>query len=134
LLKWRGRQLVAIAAVVAVIFGLATLAAGTSVLLGSDPGYAVFRPLLVFNTTMGAVYIVVGLLAWRHSRLGLYGAASIALLNLLALCAIAYLYAPEGPVASTSLQAMAFRTAVWVALLGVFAWASNAKPGTRNDA
>ena len=34
-------------------FGLVTVVAGTRVLTGTDPGYVVFRPLLVFDTFMG---------------------------------------------------------------------------------
>ncbi len=45
---------------VAVLFGVATLFAGGRVLLGSDPGYEVFRPLLTHNTAMGVAYLV-----WR---------------------------------------------------------------------
>lgn len=42
-----------LAAGMAVLFGAATLVAGGRVLLGADPGYEVFRPLLVYNTAMG---------------------------------------------------------------------------------
>ena len=100
-------RVVAFAAVVAVIFGVATVAAGIRVLAGSDPGYTVFRPLLLFNTVMGFAYIAVGVLAWKRSRFGTRGAGLIALLNLMALGGIAWLYAADRPVAMTSLQAMA---------------------------
>jgi hypothetical protein len=124
----------AVAAVVAVVFGIATLGAGTGVLSGTDPGYTVFRPLLLFNTTMGLFYVAVGLLSWTNRRLGLFGAAGIAALNLLALCTIAYLYTPGGAIASTSIQAMVLRTVVWVALLGVLAYAESPDAGKRKDA
>ena len=52
-------------AVVAGVFGLATIAAGTRVLLGGDPGYDAFRPLLVFNTLMGFAYCAAAVLAWK---------------------------------------------------------------------
>jgi hypothetical protein len=112
----RPRKRAAVAAVIAFVFGLATVAAGTRVLLGADPGYAVFRPLLWFNTSMGLAYLAVALFAWRGSRWGTRGAAAIALLNLVVLGVVVYLHGPAGPVASTSVQAMAFRTAVWVAI------------------
>jgi len=49
-----------IAAVAAVIFGLATVTAGGRVLLGySEPGYVVYQPLLIYNTLMGFVYVAV---------------------------------------------------------------------------
>jgi hypothetical protein len=40
---------------VAVLFGLVTIIAGTRVLAGSDPGYNVFFPLLIYNVAMGVV-------------------------------------------------------------------------------
>ncbi len=50
-------------AAVAVLFGIATVVAGTRVLSGSDPGYLVFRPLLIFNTAMGVAYLAAGVVA-----------------------------------------------------------------------
>ena len=61
-------------AIVAGLFGIATLVAGSRVLLGADPGYVVYRPLLVFNTVMGAAYLVTGVLAWFDARRGRRGA------------------------------------------------------------
>ena len=49
----RSRKRSALAALVAVRFGVATVVAGSRVLLGADPGYAVFRPLLWCNAAMG---------------------------------------------------------------------------------
>lgn len=127
------RKVVASSAIVAVIFGAATVVAGTRVLLGSDPGYTVFRPLLLFNTAMGFAYILVGVLAWKRSKFGARGAGLIAVLNLAVLIAIALLYSAGGPIASTSLKAMAFRTIVWVVLSLVLLWASRqASPGSRS--
>lgn len=117
------RKTVAFASVVALIFGVLTVASGVGVLLGADPGYAVFRPLLIFNTTMGFAYAATGLLAWRCSRLSLWASAGIALLNLAALAFIAWLYSSEGLVAVTSLQAMTLRTAVWAAIFFLLAHA-----------
>ena len=39
-------------ALAAASFGLVTIIAGVRVLAGSDPGYIVFRPLLIYNTAM----------------------------------------------------------------------------------
>lgn len=128
------RKVVKFCAAAAVIFGIATVAAGSRVLLGSDPGYIVFKPLLLFNTAMGVAYVVVGVLAWQRSGLGASGAALIALLNLAVLGGIALLRAGDGPVATTSLQAMAFRTAVWVVFFLVFFRASRQPAsGSRDD-
>lgn len=129
----RSRWVALVVAGVAVVFGLVTLAAGTRVLLGADPGYVVFRPLLLFNTAMGAAYVAVGLLAWRGNRLGLHGAAAVALSNLAVLGVIAYLYTPGGSIASESLRAMGLRAAVWVALFLALLWAGGSTPEVRND-
>lgn len=119
-----GRKVVAAVAIAAVLFGVVTILAGARVLLGSDPGYVVYLPLLRFNTIMGAAYIAVGVIAWRSLRLGVYGAATICVLNMVALGAISNLYAPNGSIASTSVQAMALRTVVWLALFLALAWSS----------
>lgn len=118
-LKWARRSL----AFVAIAFGIATVVAGTRVLLGSDPGYVVFGPLLAYNTAMGAVYVVAGILGLRSPRRGAYAAGLILALNALVLGAIGYLYATGQAVAVESVRAMAFRTVVWGVLLAGFIWA-----------
>lgn len=115
MLNLRGQRLVAAVAIAAVVFGILTVVTGTRVLLGTDPGYVVYPPLLRFNTIMGVVYVVVGILAWRSLRLGSYGAGAVFVLNAAALGTIACLYGPSGSIAGTSLQAMTFRTVVWLA-------------------
>lgn len=107
---------------VAVLFGLLTIFAGTRVLLGSDPGYIVFRPLLIYNTTMGIVYIAAGIIAWRNIKQGMYVAAAIFALNLIVLTAIIFLYREGSSIAIDSLRAMTLRTVVWFALFSGFWW------------
>ena len=121
---------------VAVLFGLLTIFAGTRVLLGSNPGYTVFRPLLIYNTAMGIVYVAAGIIAWRNIKQGMYVAATIFLLNLIVLTAIFFLYTDGIPVAVESLRAMALRTVVWFALFAGFWWLchSNKFGGFRPDA
>jgi hypothetical protein len=99
-----------------VLFGLATLAAGGRVLFGADPGYVVFRPLLVYNTAMGAAYLAAGIAIWRSPRAGAAAAGVIGTLNLLVLIGIAILFLRGAPVAVESLRAMTFRTVVWLVL------------------
>ena len=111
-------------ALVAALFGLVTIMAGTRVLLGLDPGYVVFRPLLVYNTAMGAAYLAAGFIAWRSPERGRHAAAAIFVLNLLVLGAIAYLYAAGGGVAVESVRAMSLRTVVWLGLFLGLAWVS----------
>lgn len=109
------------AAYSAVLFGIVTMVAGARVLLGADPGYVVYWPLLWFNTIMGAAYALVGILALKSIELGVYGAALISVFNLSVLGAVLYQYTPNGFIADTSVVAMTFRTLVWLALLSIFA-------------
>jgi hypothetical protein len=76
----------------AVLFGVVTLLAGGRVLLGSDPGYVVFRPLLIYNTAMGLAYLAAGVTVWRNVNAGRNAAGAIFLLNLLVLVGILLLY------------------------------------------
>jgi hypothetical protein len=117
----RARQIVA---VIAVLFGLASLAAGGSVLAGRDPGYPVYLPLLVFNTIMGLFYVGAGVLAWRGAPAARTVAAGIVGANALVLAYIVFLYRSGGGAAIDSVRAMVLRTAVWVALLLLLLWAS----------
>lgn len=106
---------------IALLFGVVTVLAGSRVLTGSDPGYVVFFPLLVYNTVMGFVYIGVGVVAWRNVHYGRNGAAAVFVLNLLVLATIWLLYNSGGAVAIDSLRAMTLRTGVWLLLfIGLF--------------
>jgi hypothetical protein len=55
-------------AVLAVLFGTATMLAGSRVPAGTDPGYIVLRPPLDYKTVMGVVYIAAGIRNWRDLR------------------------------------------------------------------
>lgn len=105
-----------IAAIIAALFGILTLFAGSRVLLGADPGYKVFRPLLLYNTTMGAAYLATGIAIWRNLRWSKFATGLIFSLNLLVLVSIVLLYSTHAAVAVESLQAMTFRTTVWLVL------------------
>jgi hypothetical protein len=133
LLHFHSRKVILVVAITAVSFGIVTIIVGARVLLGSNPGYIVYLPLLRFNAAMGLAYVAVGVIAWRNLKFGVYGAAGICVLNLFALGSISYLYAPNGPIASESLQAMTFRTVIWLVLFLVLAWASRGST-PHNDA
>jgi hypothetical protein len=111
-------------ACVAVLFGLATIFAGTRVLVGFDPGYIVFQPLLIYNIAMGMAYVAAGIIAWRSSYRGMYAAVIIFGLNFIVLGAISYLYTKGSAIAVDSLHAMTLRTLVWLALFVGLAWIS----------
>lgn len=117
------------------LFGVVTVIAGTRVLAGSDPGYIVFRPLLLYNTLMGIGYVAAGIVTWRNIERGKHAAAAIFLLNWLVLGTIGCLYAAGGAVAIESLRAMIFRTAVWLVLFLGLVWMSRRNNRTgRQDA
>lgn len=123
-------------ALVAVLFGIATLVAGGRVLFGADPGYEVWRPLLAFNTAMGVVYIAAGLVGAFDARRGMTWAAAIFVLNAVVLAVVGVLYAQGDGVAVESLRAMALRTVVWLMLCAGFVWlgrggARTASPAVR---
>jgi hypothetical protein len=111
-----------LAAAIAVLFGVATLFASGRVLLGSDPGYVVFRPLLIYNTIMGVAYLAAGITIWRSLSVGKYAAGAIFLLNILVLLGIIVVYQSGGAVAVDSLGAMTLRTVVWLVLFLVTSW------------
>lgn len=113
-----------IAAVVACVFGIATIMAGARVLTGADPGYLVFRPLLIYNTLMGVVYVAAGVAMWLSVQWGRSAAAAVFFLNLLVLVAIIALYRSGDAVAVDSVRAMSFRTVVWLALVLSLFWVS----------
>lgn len=106
----------------ALVFGVITIIAGSRVLLGVDPGYVVYKPLVWFNTVMGGAYLIAGVLAFRSPTLGAFGAAVICVLNLVVLGTLGILYSPNGGIAEMSLKAMAFRSAVWLVILVVLVW------------
>ena len=123
----RVRSVQILAAVIAALFGIATLFAGGRVLLGSDPGYEVFRPLLVYNTAMGVAYLAAGIAIWRSVNAGRYAAGVIFLLNLLVLVGIVVIYGSGGGVAVDSLRAMTLRTVVWLALFIAASWLARSR-------
>lgn len=111
-------------AFVAAAFGLATIYSGGRVLAGADPGYVVFRPLLIYNTAMGVAYVAAGIIMLRSLERGKFAAATIFLLNLVVFGVIGYLYAAGGAVAIDSIRAMTLRTGVWLVLFLGLAWLS----------
>jgi hypothetical protein len=119
------RLIQGVLALVAVLFGFATMVVGVRVLAGSDPGYIVYRPLLIYNTAMGMAYVAAGVITWRSCDRGRYAAAAIFVLNFFVLGAIGYLYATGDDVAIESIRAMILRTFVWLVLFLGLVWMSH---------
>lgn len=117
-----------IAAAVAILFGIASLGAGGGVLAGRDPGYVVYRPLVMFNTLMGALYIGVGVLLWRRTRPAHLATAGIVVANLLVLAYVMILYRSGGAIAIDSVRAMVLRSGVWLVLLLMVLWSRSRSP------
>lgn len=108
------------AASVAVAFGALTLLAGGRILLGvGEAGYAVLRPVLVFNTLMGAAYVVTGLALWRDAWWARMAAIAIATANLGVLLLLALRIAGNGVVAGETMAAMTLRALVWLVLAAI---------------
>ncbi|MDP1889317.1 MAG: hypothetical protein Q8K55_00380 [Gemmatimonadaceae bacterium] len=107
---------------IALVFGVATVAAGASVLMGRDAGYVVYRPLLVFNTAMGVAYAAAAVLIWRDLSRGRVAAGVILALNLAMLGLVVYLFRTSDVVAVDSVRAMVFRSVVWLVIFGVLVW------------
>ena len=104
----------------ALLVGLMTLLGGGRVLLlGVVPGYVVFKPLLIFNFSMGFAYILVSVLLWRSLAKGRKGAAAIFLLNLVMLITLFILYNHDYAIATQSLKVMSFRTGFWLIIFAV---------------
>lgn len=102
---------------IGVAFGVVTVGAGGSVLLGwRDPGYIVFQPLLVYTYSMAFAYIATGLAGWRHAAHGRRGAGLISLANLLMLVVVLGFFASTEGVARHSVVAMSMRTLIWLGL------------------
>lgn len=112
----------ALLSVIAVVFGVATIFAGGRVLAGADPGYEVFRPLVVFNTLMGFAYMATGILMWRSVERGRIAAFLIFVVNTFAWAVVILLYRLDLGVAVESVRAMALRTVVWLLLAMGAAW------------
>ncbi len=102
--------------IIGIVFGTLTIISGSAVLLGSNPGYVVFLPLVLFNTTMGLLYIVSGIVAWKIPMLGKVMAGGVFLLNLTVLVIISFLYITVSDIALQSLGAMLFRCIVWLTI------------------
>ena len=109
-------------AIVAALFGLVTIFVGVRVLSGVDPGYIVFQPLLIYNTSMGLAYLAAGLIIWRNSARGMTAAGLIFCINLLVLLTIVYLFLVGRAIAVDSLRAMSLRTIVWLVLYIGLSW------------
>jgi len=105
-----------IIATVAALSGLLTIFAGTRALTGSsDPGYATFPALIIYNLALGTAAIIAGVVIWKKHRAGLFTSAAITASHIVVLLLLLTLFSDV--VASQSLNAMTFRVGLWLVIL-----------------
>ncbi len=110
------------AAIVAVVFGLATMRAGGSVLFGEGAQAAgrVVGFVLWFNFLASFAYVAAGMALWLRRRWGALLAMLIAAGTLLVFAAFGVHVAAGGAFEVRTAWAMTLRSAVWV-LIAVLA-------------
>lgn len=114
-----------IAAVIAIIFSLLTIAEGSTALLEiSVQDYTVFKPLLIYNIIMGIVGVFAGYAIWVKTR----AAMTYTKINLAAhttvMVIVIFIYFLSNAVAIHSVQAMLVRIVVWL-VITLLVWKSN---------
>lgn len=114
---FRRPRIMTVASVVAIVFGLATLASGASVLFGSAQAQRaagnVVPFVLWFNFLTGFVYVAAGVGLWRMERWGFWLSAGLALAIALVFAFFLWHAAGGGAFEPRTLYALIFRLAVW---------------------
>lgn len=109
--------------VTAAAFGLLSLVAGGRVLLGlGAPDHVVVRPILVYNTLMGVVYVLGAMLLARDLSRGRIAAAVVAGANFVALLGLVLFRASGGAAANDTMGAMVLRVVVWAGIWFAASW------------
>ena len=109
------------ARVVAMAFGLLTLATGGATLLGTIDMGRVVPFVLWFNFLAGFAYVAGGLLLWRGHRLALPVALAILIATAAVFAAFGLRIASGGAYEMRTVAAMSLRSAVWITIAWV-AW------------
>jgi hypothetical protein len=110
--------LLKIAAVVSLLIGLMAAFTGTRVLLGSFiPDYNVLTWLVYYNVFMGLVSILTGLLIWKNYSKVLVFPLGITAGHISVLLSLLTIF--NSVVAQQSINAMIFRSSIWLILLFV---------------
>ncbi len=105
-------------ALVAVLFGAATIYAGGNVLFGGGGGAAgEYVPFVVwFNFIAGFAYVAAGIGIWQRRRWAGPLAAALAVLTAAVFAAFGVWVATGGHYEMRTVAAMTLRTGVWVAI------------------
>jgi len=109
-----------VAAVVAIVFGLATICAGERVLFGVSDAVAAagsYVPFVLwFTFVAGFFYVLAGVGFWLRRRWGFVLAAAIAVATVAVFVAFGIHVAAGGAWESRTLAAMTLRSVVWIVL------------------
>jgi hypothetical protein len=107
-----------LAALVAVLFGAATVASGGNVLFGSGAAAAGnYVPFVVwFNFVAGFAYVAAGAGLWRSRRWAARLALALAVLTALVFGALGVHIANGGAFEARTIAAMTLRTVIWGAI------------------
>ncbi len=108
--------LIRAAAIVAVVFGAATIHAGGSVLFGDGAQTAgsVVAFVLWFNFLAGFVYVPAGVGLWLRRRWSAWLALAIAVGTVLIFCAFGVHVVTGGAFEARTAWAMTLRSVVWI--------------------
>jgi hypothetical protein len=114
-----------VAAVVAVLFGAATVASGGHVLFGGGAAAAgSYVPFVVwFNFLAGFAYVAAGVGLWREQRWVVPLAVALAALTGLVFVAFGWHVVAGGAFEMRTVAAMSLRTVLW-AVIAALAWFS----------
>ncbi|MEZ5863238.1 MAG: hypothetical protein R3D25_03890 [Geminicoccaceae bacterium] len=115
-----GNRLLKVLAVIAVLFGVATVFSGGTALFGGPEARAAVGDavpfVLWFNTLAGFAYVVAGIGLWRARHWAARLAWLIALATLLVFVAFAVHVATGGAFEMRTVGAMTLRSLVWLAI------------------
>ena len=118
------------AALVAVLFGAATIFSGARVLFGSDAarqGAGAFVPwVLWFNTVAGLAYVAAGVGLWLRRAWAVRLSAVLAAVSVLVFAALGVHIALGGAYEARTVAAMALRCTFWIGLAWFAARAARA--------
>lgn len=114
-----------VVAVLAIVFGVATIRVGGSVLFGSEEArraagaYVGF--VVWFNFLAGFAYVAAGIGLWLRRRWGFVLAAALAIATLVVFAAFGLHVASGGAWEPRTVGALTLRTVVW-AVIAAIAW------------
>ncbi|WP_111707647.1 hypothetical protein [Lutibacter citreus] len=102
------------ASILAFIIGAMSIFAGSKVLLGIDTkNYTVLNWLVIYNVIFGFISIIAAYLIWLKHK---FTKKAIVFILASHLMLLFYLYFFNKNVASESINAMVFRTSIWVVI------------------